>query len=433
MKKIQESARETPVVLETDVLVVGAGPAGLGAALAAARQGCQVCLVERYGYAGGLASGGLVVVLDDWTNGPQLTVGGIAKELVERLLGEGAAVETAPGEWPAEEEEAWWRWAWWGFEDHYSKRTPKPITYAVSLDAEALKSVGFDMLEEAGVSLRFHSLVTDVIVEEGRVRGVIAESKEGRQALLGRVIVDASGDGDVMALSGAAHHKGKYLITLAHRLGGIEVETSIQFVKENPPEARRLNREVRKRIGASWDLWWLRTVRDGIVWCNCPHLVGYDGLKVEDLTRAEAESRRRIRSYLAFARENVPGFEGAYLLDTAPQIGVRQTRLLDGEYVVTKEDILTGRPFDDAVARGRNYYIPYRAFLPKRIKGLLVAGRCYSATEEGQRISREIPPCMAMGQAAGAAAALAIASGQDPGSLDVKTIRQCLCSQGAII
>jgi hypothetical protein len=136
------------------------------------------------------------------------------------------------------------------------------------------------------------------------------------------------------------------------------------------------------------------------VWCNCPHLTGYDAIKVEDLTAADLEGRRRIAALVAFARAHLPGFERCYVVDTAPQLGVRQTRLLQGEYVVTKEDVLERRHFPDAVCRGRDYYTPFRALLPRGVEQLLVAGRHCSADPSAQKISR-IPPCMAQGQAAG--------------------------------
>jgi hypothetical protein len=156
----------------------------------------------------------------------------------------------------------------------------------------------------------------------------------------------------------------------------------------------------------------------------------YDGVKVEDLTSAQLEGRRRIDELYAYVRESYPGFEKCTIVDLAPQIGVRQTRLLDGEYVVTKEDVQDRVHFPDSVARGRDYYTPYRALLPKRVEQLLVAGRHYSATSVAQRTSREIPPCMAMGEAAGTAAAMALDSGGLVRAVDVSTLQKKLRAQG---
>jgi hypothetical protein len=158
---------------------------------------------------------------------------------------------------------------------------------------------------------------------------------------------------------------------------------------------------------------------------------GYDGAKVEDLTKAQAEGRKRIDATFAFVRENWPGFEKSYIVDLAPQIGVRQTRLLEGEYVVTKEDVQERVHFPDSVARGRDYYTPYRALLPKNVEQLLVAGRHYSATSTAQKTSREIPPCMAMGEAVGVAAAMALDAGTLVRNVDVPTLQKKLRAQGA--
>ena len=160
-------------------------------------------------------------------------------------------------------------------------------------------------------------------------------------------------------------------------------------------------------------------------------MTGYDALKVEDMTAAELEGRRRIASLMAFARAELPGFAQCYLIDVAPQLGVRQSRLLEGEYVVTKEDVLERRHFRDTVCRGRDYYTPYRALLPKNLDQLIVAGRHYSADPQAQKISREIPPCMVQGQAAGIAAALALNRGARLRDVDPVAIQRAMRAQGA--
>jgi len=174
----------------------------------------------------------------------------------------------------------------------------------------------------------------------------------------------------------------------------------------------------------------MMTPRPGVVWCNCPHIPGYNGLDPEQLTHIEIEGRRRFMKVIEFVRKHYPGFQRAYILDAAPQVGVRQTRLLEGEYVVTKDDIISRRTFPDVVARGRDYYTPYRSLIPKGVDGLLVAGRCYAATPDAQRISREIPPVMVMGEAAGTAAALSLESGTPPRKVDVATLQKRLGGQG---
>jgi hypothetical protein len=192
-----------------------------------------------------------------------------------------------------------------------------------------------------------------------------------------------------------------------------------------------VNRQAKRILGGAWDLWWLRTPLPGVVWCNCPHLSGYDALSVVDLTQAQFEGRRRINEVVEYVRGHYPGFERSYLLDVGEQMGVRQSRLLRGEYVVTKDDIVERRHFRDSVARGRDYYTPYRAMVPTGVDQLLVAGRHYSATPEAQRISREIPPCMAMGEAAGVAAAQAVEKGVAVRDVDVTAVQARLRAQGA--
>jgi hypothetical protein len=432
MRTVPERGREVPVVDECDVLVVGGGPAGQAAAVAAARNGAKVTLAERYGHLGGLASGGMVLVLDDMCDEParEVSVGGIALEIIDRMTALGACVAPPKEDWWRNDTTVRDRWVRWGFEHLYSKAKPKEIVYVASFDPEGWKQASQEMALEAGVNLRLHSWFSQAIVEDRTIRGVIVETKSGRQALLGRVVIDATGDGDVFGTAGGAFTQGSYIITLVHRLGGVDTNAAIAWERANPTEAQRLDTEAKRIIGGSWDLWWLLTPRPGILWCNCPHIPGLNGLKVEDLTSVEIEGRRRFMRLITFMREHAPGFKHAYVLDAAPQIGVRQTRLLNGEYVVTKEDVVERRRFPDVVARGRDYYTPYRAIVPKDLDGLLAAGRCYSATPEAQRISREIPPCMVMGEAAGTAAALSLEAGVPVRRVDVPALQRRLLGQG---
>jgi hypothetical protein len=178
-------------------------------------------------------------------------------------------------------------------------------------------------------------------------------------------------------------------------------------------------------------MWWLKTPLPGIVWCNCPHMPGYDGLSPEHMLAAEVEGRERMMKLLAFVRANLPGFENAKMLGAAEQLGIRQTRLLQGEYVVTRDDVRSRRHFSDSVCRGRDYYTPYRALLPKGIDNMIVAGRHYSVESEAQKLSREIPPCMAQGEAAGVAVSVALEQNCALRDADVATIQKRMRAQGA--
>jgi hypothetical protein len=419
-----------PIVERADVLVVGGGPAGVAAAVAAAREGLEVTLVERYPFLGGMASGGMVLVLDDMANGAEITVRGIVEEYVRRLERIGGAVYPPQSDW-GQREDALLRWSRWGFTEFGSTEKPKPIVHGVSFDPEAWKSVSNDLIGEHGISLRLHHWFSSSIVEGNEVKGIICESKAGRQAIMGKVVVDATGDGDVAASAGADYLFGTFKVTPVFRLGGVDIEQAIRFERENPEEAKEVDRRIRRVLGGAWSKWWLRTTLPGIVWCNCPHIAGIDTTDPLQLTDGEVRGRKIIANVVAHARENVPGFGNCYLVDVAPQFGVRQSRLIAGEYVVTKEDIDRRRHFHDSVARGRGYYTPYRALVPRAVEGLLVAGRNYSAEPDAQRTSREIPPCMAMGEAVGIAAAMALESDLPVRKVDVPTLQRKLRERGA--
>jgi hypothetical protein len=426
---IPESAGSVPVVTRSDVVVVGGGPAGFAAAVAARREGCSVTLIERYPYLGGLASGGMVLVLDDMNNGQEVTVTGICMEMIERMAKVGACVYP-----PVEDRRQGWdayrKWAHWGLFDFRTASKPASIVMAAAFDPDGWKRVSNEIIAESGVDVRLHSWFSNAIVRDGAIKGVICETKAGRQAIMGDVVIDTSGDLDVAASAGAKFTDGAYMITTVFRLGGVDTETAERFRYDEPEAFAKLDKLAKRTIGGSWDRWWLSTPLPGVVWCNCPHMTGFDAMKVEDQTRADFEGRKRIYALVDFIRANMPGFANCYIIDVAPQLGVRQTRLLEGEYVVTKDDVNNRVHFSDTVARGRDYYTPYRAMLPREIEGLLVAGRHYSATESAQKLSREIPPCMSMGQSAGVAASLALNSGIALRQVDPKAICARVRAQG---
>jgi hypothetical protein len=237
----------------------------------------------------------------------------------------------------------------------------------------------------------------------------------------------------VFARAGAPFEIGSYIMTVVHRFANVDVERAIAWERRQPEESARLDREIKAIYGGSWEYWWLRTTIDGVIWCNCPHIPNHNALSVDDQTYVEYEARKRIFRALEFARKHLPGFERAALVDTAPQLGVRQTRLLSGEYVLTRQDVLGRRWFSDRIGMGRDYYYPYRTMLPLEVENLLVAGRCFSATSEAQKMSREIPPMFVLGEAAGVAAALAVREASTPRQLDVSGIQDVLRAHGAYL
>ncbi len=429
---IREPARDIKVAARADVVVVGGGPAGFSAALAAARNGADTILLERYNHLGGLASGGMVLVLDDMWDSHlgEISVRGNCMKLLERMDGMGLAAYPRQNEW-GKDPAMYQRWARWGTFDFNTTTQPHPIIFAAAFDPDAWKRASLEMVQEHKIKLRLHSWYSQTLVEDGKVKGVICDSKSGREAILGDVVIDATGDLDVAASAGAQHISGNYIVTTVFRLGGVDTDAAEAWEREEPEAFAALDRQIKKVLGGSWGFWWLKTPLPGIVWCNCPHMAGLDGLKVEDLTRAEMLGRKHIHALVDLVRAKLPGFEKCVVIDVAPQTGVRQTRLLEGDYVLTKDDLAARTRFDDSIARGRDYYMPYRVLLPQKIDNLLVAGRHFSVTSQAQKISREIPPCMAMGEAAGVAAALALNAGVTVRNVDVRAVQKALRTQGA--
>lgn len=419
-----------PVVAQSDVVVVGGGAAGVTAAVSAARNGLSVTLLERYHHLGGMASGGMVLVLDDMINGKEIVVSGIVDEFVERMQKEGMAV-VPPEEDRYASDDMYRKWARWGVHDFHQAQKPQPIVYACAFDPDAWKRTSLDLIRENNINLRLHSWFSDAIVEDGAVKGVVCQTKMGRQAIRGDIVIDTTGDCDVAMAAGADFTTGQYIVTTVFRLANVDTDEAERFEYEEPEEFAKINRQARRIIGGAWEMWWLKTPIPGVVWCNCPHMPGYDGVSVEDLTKAEYEGRERMMGLYEYVREHMPGFKNSHMLGAAEQVGVRTTRMLKGEYVVTKDDIVNRRYFEDTVCRGRDYYTPYRALLPRKVDQLIIAGRHYSAEPEAQKRSREIPPCMVQGEVAGIAAALALQEDIAIRDVDYRKIQQQMRAQGA--
>lgn len=428
---ILAQSQQIPVVAQTDVVVIGGGAAGVTAAVSAARNGCSVTLLERYHHLGGMASGGMVLVLDDMVNeGNEIVTTGIVDEFVNRMEKQDGAVYPPPEDLQTNWD-MWQKWSRWGCIDFHKTGMPQPIIHAVAFDPDAWKRVSLDLVKESGVNLRLHSWFSEALVEDGKVTGVICQTKLGRQAIRAKMVIDASGDLDVAASAGASFIDGQYIVTTVFRLCDVDTDRAEAFEYSEPEAYKKLDREARRVIGGAWGMWWLKTPLPGIVWCNCPHMPGYDGMSPEDMVSAEYEGRERMMNLLKFARQNIPGFENAKMLGAAEQMGVRQTRLLQGEYVVTKKDVQSRLHFADSVCRGRDYYTPYRALLPKGIDNLIVAGRHYSVDSDAQKMSREIPPCMSQGEAAGIAVSLAIKGDCALRDVDARLIQKQMRAQGA--
>ena len=435
---ITEAAREIPVFAETDVLVVGGGPAGTAAAVAARRVGAEVMLVERYNHLGGLSTGGLVIWIDrmtDW-NGERV-IAGFAQDILDRLPNE--AIQGP-------------RRADWGSKDaataaYWGQRTTAyhgTVTYSPTIDPEALKTASLQMISEHKVDLLLHAWAAAPIVEDNAMRGAIFESKAGRQAILAKIVVDTTGDADLLARAGAPFESDidesdiHHCINTAFLLGGVDMERWLAFRAD---DARGFSdfmaggREALKSFEKPFVGW-----RNDVALFMGPRLSGFSALDVDDLTAVEIRSRQLTVGHVEFYRAHAPGFEGAFLMLGAPQIGVRHSRRMAGRNKVTRAQWDTGRVWEDEIGvstslspKFPNISVPYGALVPAGLDGALGAGRHIACDASSHTFLREIPQCWLTGQAAGVAAALAADSGRQPRDIDPRLIQRELSRQGAYL
>ena len=442
MKTIIEPAREIELAAETEILIIGGGPAGIAAATAAARCGARVMLLEKYGFLGGMGTAAMVTNfcgLHANINGSvQQIVRGVADDILERL------------------------------DNLDGLREPHPVkakggghdVAAQAYDTSAYKMATDDLLLSAGVDIRFHTFAVDVLMDGAQIDAVLIETKSGRKAIKAEVFIDCSGDGDLAYWSGAECVKGDdngfmaYPTTMfrvanvdddkVHNEGKPNLSALIEAAAKDYNLPRKTGVLGSQPHAGEWRVNLTQISRDG---------APIDGSDWNDLGFAETEGRRQSQEYFRFLKDCVPGFENSYLLETAPQVGIRETRRIIGEHILSEDDILSCRDFEDSIGcngwpleqhlkgsakwtflGGRGYHqIPFGTTLPKGVDNLLVAGRCASTTPEGQASLRVSGPCFAMGQAVGTAAELARRSGVTPKEIDVKALQHRLVSDGAFI
>jgi FAD dependent oxidoreductase len=413
METWHEPARDLPVIGRPDVVVIGAGSAGVAAALAAARRGADTWLVEKSPFVGGLATVGLInllLTLDDGAG--RQVVGGICQEFVDRLHLKGAARYPGAVEWNSQDPLLVDRWRRWGL----IWGAPEAVRYSVAFDPEAFVDVAYDCLDASGVKLRLHTWFAAAPLVDGRIRAVVVESKKGREALLPRVVIDASGDGDVLVSVGAGFAQVAIPPHLWFRVGGVTGPA------------------------AEGDGFYFRTTDPGRVlvpWGPLAERV--DACDPDDMTRAELACRRQARASFDQLRSAQPGFESAWLDDFARMLGITESRRLVGDYVLRKED--AGVAFGDSIAqtghwtrRGAVYDIPYRCLTSPGVDNLLVAGRCISTTRYVHQATKEIPAAMATGEAAGVAAAHVVSTASiDVRDVAIDEVRADLQRGGAIV
>ena len=484
---------EPESVEEMDVVVVGGGPAGFTAAYAAAKTGAKTALIENASFLGGTTTGCLISPMMGWRvmrypdQGEQYTqlsteqtVGGFPVEFIGRL-------KAAGGAWLPDDE----------------------VTTMIATDPESVKIVMEEMLDEAGVDIWYLTQFIDAVVEEGRVTGVVVASEGALHLIWCKAAVDASGDGDLAVRAGADFQFGRpddgkpQPVTLPYMLGGVDFERFVEYLKENPEEVVRPEKRIDFRQTITVEMveeyyrkgWpiliqglgkaasqaaangefpvpmggdrpsahtgMLQAVKGGkVVWSVSGHGgdmgFGVDSTDHRQMRAALIAGRKFALSMTRFYKKYVPGFEDSYLLQTAPMLGVRESRRIVGDYMLTEEDARQCREFDDAVgrsgcridihvpdSRSRGtasdigpkgwYHIPYRVLLPKGIEGLLVAGRCASNSHVAHASMRHQAVCMVTGHAAGTAAALAVQQDTTPRRLEVEGLQAILRNQGAII
>jgi len=436
-----------------DVAVLGGGPAGITAAISAARSGAKTILIERYGFLGGMSTAAMVYPWMTFhaASGEQV-IKGLAQEIVDRLMALGAS----PGH----------------------LRDTIGFTHTLTpYHPEVYKVLACDMLAEAGADILLHASVIDVKTDGDRIGAITLYCKNGIKELQAKVYVDATGDGDVAYMAGAQWEKGNddgkvQPMTMKFRMRGVDLQAVKQYMKNNPSEfyEKSLISELDQLpltgvmgFYSKWKEGGLPILRDGLLFFSGPgkdevlintsRVSGLDPTNSGDLTKAEIEGRRQVLELEAFLQQHIPGFKQASVSAVGTQIGVRETRRIIGQYVLSGQDVLSARRFEDVIARsgypidihnpegkgvtanfireGGAYDIPYRSIVPLQTANLLLAGRCISTSHEAQATTRLTPSCMAIGQAAGTAAALAAVHDCDTVDVPIDALQKLLLAGNA--
>lgn len=413
MERYKEPAKEIPVYGRYDVVVAGGGCAGFAAAVAAARTGAKTLIIEQFPFFGGTATASLmatIVGVRNQVKPDELQVcKGIGEELILNMIAEGGAEHSRNS-----------------YESEKRSDTKGDLSYNYAFDTEVFKKVTLDMAVEAGCDILFHTYFADTIVEEDCVKGIIVENKSGRQAIFARVVIDATGDGDVAARAGAAFWQTKkdeaprLVDAIMYKISGFDPDTDFPG----------------GLFGNELVLWG-------------PATDGRDATDAKELTDMEIATRRAVFDHLENLKKERPDLKNARVADTGVLLGIRQTRFVKGVYTLTGDDVLEGATFPDSIAMGANpvihyfgyrrflthegYEIPYRCLVPEKTDGLLVAGRCMSSDQIAYESWRAMAHILNIGEAAGTAAALSVRTDVQPRKLDVSLLQKTLIENGAEI
>ncbi|MBQ2028606.1 MAG: FAD-dependent oxidoreductase [Clostridia bacterium] len=451
-----------PYYYTPEIAVVGGGPAGVCAAIAAARTGAKVLLIESGNCLGGMATIGQVnpFMTSFDKSGENMIIRGLFAEIIDRLVARGAAIQprdVPPGQ-------------------SFTSYITVGHNHTAPFDAEVLKVVLDEMCEEAGVQVLFHSSFISPIMEGNAVRGLVIATKAGLRAVSAQMVIDCTGDADVAFRSGVPCEMGDEAsgriqpATMFFRIGNVDlakVDADIEanrdnFYRKNGVNYRSFHWRVSEaRENGDWDLQrvsigMFRGVREDEWNINTSRIMGVDGTDPDSVTQAEITGRKQVQEIFRFLKKYVPGCENAILESTPAHVGIRETRHIKGEYVLNTDDVLQGNVPDDSillaansidvhgrygpmsneyvtVENGEYYGVPYRCLVPLNVENLLVAGRCVSATSEAAGAIRVMPPCMALGQAAGTAAALALKNDVSVRNLDTALLKETLKKQNAYL
>lgn len=454
VKTISQVARDIKVACEADVIVVGGGPGGFAAAVSAARSGARTVLLERYGHLGGMATGGLVNIIPNLSDiyGKRY-IGGICDEFITRMLDQNAGMRPDEDCWGTTDEKIIKYYRDSSFSHFFIRRNEEGqevLIYTAIIDPEVGKNEISRMVKEAGVKLYLHSWVSDVIMDGNTVKGIVFESKSGKQAVLGKVIIDSTGDGDLIPWSGAASEDNiNPLLRIKHLcfgfwIGGVDFRSFDQFVGVHPSKWREMQEYMKKEKLHGSFLRGLLPGQQNVAWIH-PHYHTECQTDVEEMTRMDVYARdRAVRSW-QYLKANVPGFQNSFIQQTCPQLGTTGGRRLVGEYSLVEDDLRRTEPFEDTIAifpnndRGlesldySKIYVPYRSLVPKDVEGLLIACRAFSSDDIANDAFNLVPHCMCFGQAAGIAAAIAVEKGISVRDVPFAELREKLLAGGAIL